>query len=110
MTIPPPLLFLHKPRRGGRPRVHTTRCIRGSGSGGPELRWAQTSIFGIRLSANDRAQIFPSLLVGMVIRNRHNEIETDTNVNIILWIGGNLFIEHLNHADNIVKILFRCIK
>lgn len=34
---------------------------------GPELRWAQTSIFGIRLSANDRARIsfllYP-LLVG----------------------------------------------
>lgn len=79
----------------------------GPNCGGPKRQYLESAC----LRMIERRS-FPrcSLLVGMVIRNRHNEIETDTNVNIILWIGGNLFIEHLNHADNIVKILFRCIK
>lgn len=45
---------------------------------GPELRWARTSIFGIRLSANDRARIF--FLVSRGNWVRHNEIETEANI------------------------------
>lgn len=73
----------------------------GPNCGGPKRQYLESAC----LRMIERRS-FPrcSLLVGMVIRNRHNEIETDTNVNIILWI------EHLNYADNIVKILFRCIK
>lgn len=39
---------------------------------GPELRWARTSIFGIRLSANDRARIF------LLVSRGNGHIEFDT--------------------------------
>lgn len=74
-----PPFFLHERRRGGRPRVHTTRCIRGSG--------------GARIAVGPNVNIWNPLVCEWSSAHlpsriswewshwvRHNEIETEANI------------------------------
>lgn len=77
LSPPPPLLSFFTSVEEVAALVFTRRGVFVEAAG-PELRWARTSIFGIRLSANDRARIF--LLVSRGNWVRHNEIETEANI------------------------------